>query len=167
MLPRTLITAKDSLTILRMALCRHAECTGTTHLLVRLRWPLTGDEGRVTPTPRPRPPRARPTAPGCGRRSRAGCHRSEVVFLGSCPGTRCAMTRFGYTLVTEQSGPKELVRYAVSAERAGFDFEVSSDHYFPWLASTKASSRSDCSRLHSNAARRLSISRSACSMRVS
>lgn len=44
------------------------------------------------------------------------------------------MTRFGYTLMTEQSGPKELVRYAVSAERAGFDFEVSSDHYSPWLA---------------------------------
>jgi G6PDH family F420-dependent oxidoreductase len=43
------------------------------------------------------------------------------------------MTRFGYTLMTEQSGPKELVRYAVAAERAGFDFEVSSDHYFPWL----------------------------------
>jgi G6PDH family F420-dependent oxidoreductase len=44
------------------------------------------------------------------------------------------MTRFGYTLMTEQSGPKDLVRYAVSAERAGFDFEVSSDHYFPWLS---------------------------------
>jgi len=43
------------------------------------------------------------------------------------------MTRFGYTLMTEQSGPKELVRYAVAAERVGFDFEVSSDHYFPWL----------------------------------
>ena len=45
------------------------------------------------------------------------------------------MTRFGYTLMTEQSGPKDLVRYAVSAERVGFDFEVSSDHYFPWLSS--------------------------------
>lgn len=45
------------------------------------------------------------------------------------------MTRFGYTLMTEQSGPKELVRYAVSAENVGFDFEVSSDHYFPWLSS--------------------------------
>jgi G6PDH family F420-dependent oxidoreductase len=43
------------------------------------------------------------------------------------------MTRFGYTLMTEQSGPKELVRYAVDAERVGFDFEVSSDHYSPWL----------------------------------
>src|SRR3977135_1012439 len=45
------------------------------------------------------------------------------------------MTRLGYTTMQEQRGPKELVRYAGSAERAGFDFEVSSDHYFPWLAS--------------------------------
>lgn len=45
------------------------------------------------------------------------------------------MTRFGYTLMTEQSGPRELVRYAVQAEEVGFDFEVSSDHYSPWLAS--------------------------------
>ncbi|WP_435747417.1 LLM class F420-dependent oxidoreductase [Nocardioides sp. SYSU DS0663] len=44
------------------------------------------------------------------------------------------MTSFGYTLMTEQSGPRDLVRYAVAAERAGFDFEVSSDHYSPWLA---------------------------------
>jgi G6PDH family F420-dependent oxidoreductase len=43
------------------------------------------------------------------------------------------MTRFGYTLMTEQSGPKELVRYAVEAERRGFDLVVCSDHYFPWL----------------------------------
>ena len=41
--------------------------------------------------------------------------------------------RFGYTLMTEQSGPKQLVEYAGVAERAGFDFEVMSDHYFPWL----------------------------------
>jgi G6PDH family F420-dependent oxidoreductase len=45
------------------------------------------------------------------------------------------MTRFGYTLMTEQSGPKHLVDYAISAENAGFDFEVCSDHYFPWLSS--------------------------------
>jgi G6PDH family F420-dependent oxidoreductase len=44
------------------------------------------------------------------------------------------MVAFGYTLMTEQSGPRELVRYAAEAERAGFDFEVMSDHYFPWLA---------------------------------
>lgn len=43
------------------------------------------------------------------------------------------MTRFGYTLMTEQSGPRELVRYAVAAEDTGFDFEVMSDHFSPWL----------------------------------
>ena len=43
------------------------------------------------------------------------------------------MTEFGYTLMCEQSGPRELVRYADQAEDAGFDFEVMSDHYFPWL----------------------------------
>ncbi len=44
------------------------------------------------------------------------------------------MTRFGYTLMTEQAGPKQLVRDAAAAESAGFDFEVASDHYFPWLS---------------------------------
>jgi G6PDH family F420-dependent oxidoreductase len=43
------------------------------------------------------------------------------------------MTRFGYTLMTEQAGPQQLVRDAAAAEQAGFDFEVSSDHYSPWL----------------------------------
>jgi G6PDH family F420-dependent oxidoreductase len=45
------------------------------------------------------------------------------------------MTRIGYTLMCEQSGPRELVRDAARAERAGFDFEVISDHFFPWLDS--------------------------------
>jgi G6PDH family F420-dependent oxidoreductase len=45
------------------------------------------------------------------------------------------MTDFGYTLMTEQNGPRELVENAVGAERVGFDFEVMSDHYFPWLSS--------------------------------
>jgi G6PDH family F420-dependent oxidoreductase len=45
------------------------------------------------------------------------------------------MTQFGYTLMTEQSGPKALVEYATKAEQVGFDFEVSSDHYSPWLVS--------------------------------
>ncbi|GLZ38842.1 TIGR03557 family F420-dependent LLM class oxidoreductase [Actinokineospora sp. NBRC 105648] len=43
------------------------------------------------------------------------------------------MTRFGYTLMTEQAGPRELVRHAPAAEVAGFDFEVVSDHFSPWL----------------------------------
>ncbi|MEE6177150.1 LLM class F420-dependent oxidoreductase [Mycobacterium sp. 050134] len=45
------------------------------------------------------------------------------------------MTNFGYTLMTEQSGPKDLVRDAISAEERGFDFEVCSDHFTPWLTS--------------------------------
>jgi len=44
------------------------------------------------------------------------------------------MTRFGYTLMTEQSGPKQLVSYARQAEDLGFDLLVSSDHYSPWLS---------------------------------
>ncbi|MCU1353170.1 MAG: putative F420-dependent glucose-6-phosphate dehydrogenase [Acidimicrobiales bacterium] len=41
----------------------------------------------------------------------------------------------GYTLMCEQSGPRELVRDAGRAEAAGFDFAVISDHAFPWLDS--------------------------------
>lgn len=43
------------------------------------------------------------------------------------------MARFGYTMMTEQAGPRELVEHVVGAERAGFDFSVISDHSFPWL----------------------------------
>src|SRR4051812_31232652 len=42
--------------------------------------------------------------------------------------------QLGYTMMTEQAGPKDLVSHVVGAEAAGFDFAVSSDHYFPWLA---------------------------------
>ncbi|WUT00764.1 LLM class F420-dependent oxidoreductase [Streptomyces sp. NBC_00708] len=43
------------------------------------------------------------------------------------------MVQFGYTMMTEQSGPRALVEDVVAAEQAGFDFSVTSDHYFPWL----------------------------------
>lgn len=45
------------------------------------------------------------------------------------------MVRVGYTMMTEQAGPRELVDHVVRAEEVGFDFSVTSDHYFPWLAS--------------------------------
>jgi len=45
------------------------------------------------------------------------------------------MTQFGYKLMTETHGPKELVRNAQLAEEAGFDFVSISDHYHPWLES--------------------------------
>src|ERR671913_327409 len=41
--------------------------------------------------------------------------------------------QLGYTMMTEQAGPKDLVSHVVGAEAAGFDFAVSSDHFFPWL----------------------------------
>jgi G6PDH family F420-dependent oxidoreductase len=43
------------------------------------------------------------------------------------------MVAFGYSLLCEQRGPRELVADAVAAEDVGFDFAVISDHYFPWL----------------------------------
>ena len=43
------------------------------------------------------------------------------------------MTTIGYTMMCEQSGPKELVHDVRGAEDAGFDFAVISDHYFPWV----------------------------------
>lgn len=42
-------------------------------------------------------------------------------------------TQFGYTMMTEQAGPTQLVDDVVAAESVGFDFAVCSDHYFPWL----------------------------------
>ena len=55
-----------------------------------------------------------------------------VCAVCACrPRVPPGMTKFGYTLMTEQSGPKDLVRYAVSAEDRGFDFEVCSDHFSP------------------------------------
>ncbi|MFD7097491.1 LLM class F420-dependent oxidoreductase, partial [Streptomyces xanthophaeus] len=45
------------------------------------------------------------------------------------------MVRIGYTMMTEQAGPRELVSHVVAAEQAGFDFSVISDHAFPWLES--------------------------------
>jgi G6PDH family F420-dependent oxidoreductase len=43
------------------------------------------------------------------------------------------MTAFGYTMMTEQARPDQLVRDVAAAEEAGFDFSVCSDHYQPWL----------------------------------
>lgn len=45
------------------------------------------------------------------------------------------MVHIGYTMMTEQSGPRDLVDHVVRAEGAGFDFSVISDHFFPWLRS--------------------------------
>jgi G6PDH family F420-dependent oxidoreductase len=44
------------------------------------------------------------------------------------------MVAYGYTVMGEQAGPKQLVADAQRAEAAGFDYIAASDHYFPWLA---------------------------------
>jgi len=42
------------------------------------------------------------------------------------------MTNWGYTLSSEEHGPRRLVDLAARAEDAGFDFLTISDHYHPW-----------------------------------
>jgi G6PDH family F420-dependent oxidoreductase len=44
-----------------------------------------------------------------------------------------AKLRIGYTLMTEQRAPTDLVADARLAEAAGFPFAVMSDHFHPWL----------------------------------
>jgi coenzyme F420-dependent glucose-6-phosphate dehydrogenase len=49
------------------------------------------------------------------------------------------VTRFGYFCGHEQWQPEDLVRHAVLAERAGFDFVVVSEHFHPWVDDVGAS----------------------------
>lgn len=43
------------------------------------------------------------------------------------------MTRYGYALSSEEHNPRDLVRNAALAEKAGFEFALISDHFHPWL----------------------------------
>jgi coenzyme F420-dependent glucose-6-phosphate dehydrogenase len=43
------------------------------------------------------------------------------------------MARIGYTLSSEEFGPRELVGFARRAEEVGFDFLSISDHFHPWV----------------------------------
>ncbi len=43
------------------------------------------------------------------------------------------MTRIGYALSSEEHTPNDLVRNAVMAEEAGFEFAMISDHFHPWV----------------------------------
>src|SRR5215213_10897733 len=44
------------------------------------------------------------------------------------------MTSWGYTLSSEEHGPRQLVDLAVRAEAAGFEFLTVSDHFHPWTS---------------------------------
>jgi coenzyme F420-dependent glucose-6-phosphate dehydrogenase len=43
------------------------------------------------------------------------------------------VTTFGYALSSEEHQPTDLVRHAVLAEEAGFEFALISDHFHPWI----------------------------------
>src|SRR3954468_14564798 len=47
--------------------------------------------------------------------------------------TRNMLKKIGYKLMAEEHGPAALVRNAVRAEQAGFNFAAISDHFSPWL----------------------------------
>jgi coenzyme F420-dependent glucose-6-phosphate dehydrogenase len=43
------------------------------------------------------------------------------------------VTEIGYTLSSEEQGPRDLVRLAARAEEVGFSFAMISDHFHPWI----------------------------------
>jgi len=43
------------------------------------------------------------------------------------------MIKLGFTLSSEEFGPRDLVRFAIRAEEAGFGYAVIPDHFHPWI----------------------------------
>jgi coenzyme F420-dependent glucose-6-phosphate dehydrogenase len=43
------------------------------------------------------------------------------------------MVNYGYTLTSEERGPREMVADAIRAEELGFEFLMISDHFHPWV----------------------------------
>jgi G6PDH family F420-dependent oxidoreductase len=43
------------------------------------------------------------------------------------------MVEIGYSLSSEEHGPRELIETARQAEEAGFEFAILSDHFHPWI----------------------------------
>lgn len=43
------------------------------------------------------------------------------------------MVNLGFSLSSEEFGPRDLVRIATSAEEAGFEYALISDHFHPWI----------------------------------
>lgn len=56
-------------------------------------------------------------------------------MTGTVPMAEAAGPSFGYTLSSEEHGPRQLVRNAQRAEELGFDFVSISDHFHPWMTS--------------------------------
>ena len=58
---------------------------------------------------------------------------TSTVFVTTHATSGGPVTRFGYTLFTEDHDPLDLLDDAVAAEETGFDFVATSDHFHPWL----------------------------------
>jgi coenzyme F420-dependent glucose-6-phosphate dehydrogenase len=43
------------------------------------------------------------------------------------------MISLGFTLSSEEFAPRDLMRFAISAEDAGFEYALVSDHFHPWI----------------------------------
>src|SRR3954470_16828582 len=48
-------------------------------------------------------------------------------------GTSHDVPELGYSLSSEEHGPRELVEFAKAAEEAGFSYALISDHFHPWV----------------------------------
>jgi G6PDH family F420-dependent oxidoreductase len=74
------------------------------------------------------------TAPGeaIRKRGRRPCSETEEA-RPQVPIEVTRVIKLGYKLMSEEHGPRDLVRNAARAEEAGFDFAAISDHFFPWL----------------------------------
>lgn len=63
----------------------------------------------------------------------AGVGSPRAATAGQPLHRRPEAPAFGYTLSSEENGPRELVEQAVLAERSGVDFVSISDHFHPWV----------------------------------
>src|SRR5205823_8369784 len=61
-----------------------------------------------------------------------GSDAETARLRGARGGTGGGMAELGYALSSEEHLPNDLVRYARTAEEAGFSFALISDHFHPW-----------------------------------
>src|SRR5438093_3025444 len=61
-----------------------------------------------------------------------GSDAETARLRGAHGGTGGGMAELGYALSSEEHLPNDLVRYARTAEAAGFSFALISDHFHPW-----------------------------------
>ena len=85
-----------------------------------------GSKGPRKDTPAPAPADRRASAT---RSRRMRQHEPNTDSLGGLPSH---MLTLGYKASAEQFGPRDLLAFAIHAERAGFESVFVSDHFQPW-----------------------------------